>query len=202
MIIGLKILTGKPETTIQFSVLRIDHFSFAPAGTPTLWNNLVPLKVRIHTWRARLDRLPTKVNLINKGFRLDNDTCPLCNNHSESGDHLFIICRVASEVRKQLNCWWNKIPMHSNTISEFFEDTCCTNQPDLNRPLKEIIGQAYFWIMWKGRNDAIFNKSFNPQGTANLIQTTIFSWLKSRCYRRVSANWTDWICNPSSVFVV
>ncbi|KAJ9550277.1 hypothetical protein OSB04_014322 [Centaurea solstitialis] len=178
-------LTSSGNFSVASLRYAIDDMQLPRTGTLTLWNNLVPLKVRIHTWRARLDRLPTKVNLINKGFRLHNDTCPLCNDHSKSGDHLFITCRVASEVRRQLNCWWNEIPMHINTISEFFEDTCCTNQPDLNRPLKEIIGQAYFWLIWKGRNDVVFNnKSFNTHGTANMIQTTIFSWLKSRCNRR------------------
>ena len=76
-------------------------------GPTTIWNKVIPLKVRIMNWRARMDRLPTKMNLINRGVVLDNDHCVLCNQSAETGDYIFISCCKATEVMQALNVRWN-----------------------------------------------------------------------------------------------
>ncbi|KAJ9566944.1 hypothetical protein OSB04_002910 [Centaurea solstitialis] len=159
----------------------IDDMHLRRCGAPTLWSKLVPLKVRIHVWMVRLDRLPTKANLLEKGLNLDTDTCPLCSDSGETGDHLFITCRTAVEVRRRINVWWNCLPSLCNSVHDFFEEISSKNQPDSQRLLKEAIGQAYVWAMWKGRNDLLFNnKAFNILGTANWIQSVVFLWCNSR----------------------
>ncbi|KAJ9565341.1 hypothetical protein OSB04_001307 [Centaurea solstitialis] len=165
----------------------IDDMLLRRCGAPTLWSKLVPLKIRIHVWRVRLDRLPTKANLLEKGLNLDTDTCLLCNDSGETGDHLFITCRTAVEVRRRINVWWNCLPSLCNSVRDFFEEISSKNQPDSQRLLKEAIGQAYVWAMWKGRNDLLFNnKAFNILVTANWIQSAVFLWCNSRI---VGGNW-------------
>ena len=47
--------------------------------------------------------------------------------------------------------------------------------------VKNAIYQAYCWVLWKGRNNEIFNGvSFNPYLAANEIQSIVFSWVTIR----------------------
>ncbi|PWA75413.1 RNA-directed DNA polymerase, eukaryota, Reverse transcriptase zinc-binding domain protein [Artemisia annua] len=46
-----------------------DHF-LDDGDRPTRWSRLVPIKVNILTWRACVDRLPTRVNLVSKATML------------------------------------------------------------------------------------------------------------------------------------
>ncbi|KAJ9556005.1 hypothetical protein OSB04_010619 [Centaurea solstitialis] len=73
-------------------------------GRPNrVWNKIVPLKVRICNWRARIDRLPTKVNLIKRNLLIEDDTCALCNTTSKTNDHVFIGCQKTIEVQNNIN---------------------------------------------------------------------------------------------------
>ncbi|KAJ9544401.1 hypothetical protein OSB04_024108 [Centaurea solstitialis] len=147
-----------------------------------------------------LRRLPTKANLLEKGLNWDTDTCPLCSVSGETGDHLFITCRTVVEVRRRINVWWNCLPSLCNSVRDFFEEISSKNQPDSQRLLKEAIGQAYVWAMWKGRNELLFNnKAFNILGTANWIQSAVFLWCNSRIVGGSKFNWFDWSCNPSLI---
>nr|GMD68522.1 rho GTPase-activating protein REN1-like isoform X1 [Ipomoea batatas] len=63
-----------------------------------IWNLLIPPKVKIFSWQACTNSLPTAANL--RARRVDvNDTCPLCAKAVESISHLFIFCDLAK------SCW-------------------------------------------------------------------------------------------------
>ncbi|KAJ9542205.1 LOW QUALITY PROTEIN: hypothetical protein OSB04_028711 [Centaurea solstitialis] len=81
----------------------LDDMALQRGNHMMLWNNIVPIKVRIFTWKATPDRLPTKTNLLLRGIDIDNDHCALCNESEETTDHLFFTCRKAKEVRQDLN---------------------------------------------------------------------------------------------------
>ncbi|GKC84931.1 hypothetical protein Tco_1140648 [Tanacetum coccineum] len=55
--------------------LAIDEIFLPGLNENTRWVKFVPIKVNVMVWRARLDRLPSKLNLINRGISLDNDIC-------------------------------------------------------------------------------------------------------------------------------
>ena len=84
----------------------IDDVRLKRCGPITIWNKIVPSKVRILNWRCNLNRLPTKDNLTMKGAVMDNLLRPLCKELSESLDHLFASCSKSKEVRIKLNSWW------------------------------------------------------------------------------------------------
>ncbi|GJW67783.1 RNA-directed DNA polymerase, eukaryota [Tanacetum coccineum] len=60
-------------------------------GVATRWVKFChsPFKVNIFSWRARRDRLPTRVNLSRRGVLLDSHLCPLCNAAMEDVQHVF-----------------------------------------------------------------------------------------------------------------
>ncbi|GKE74034.1 RNA-directed DNA polymerase, eukaryota, reverse transcriptase zinc-binding domain protein [Tanacetum coccineum] len=70
------------------------------------WNATLPIKVNIHTWRATIDRLPTRYNLDARGIDLDSTRCPICDGCVETSEHLFIDCTVARGLWKMISSWW------------------------------------------------------------------------------------------------
>ncbi|KAJ9558563.1 hypothetical protein OSB04_013177 [Centaurea solstitialis] len=176
----------------------IDSLTLRSAGPVTVWNKFILTKVRIRNWQARIDRLPTKQNLMERGVVLDNDLCILCNEERETGDHILIRCRRAIEVRQAVNLWWNLLPSQPTSVQSFFEEIRGERRRGWCK-IKEVAGQAYIWAVWNGRNGAIFNnKAFGPIRTANDVQSQVFFWCKSRDKRFRSLNWNTWCCNPSS----
>lgn len=59
----------------------------------------LPCKIKIYLWRAFLDVLPTRTNLLKCHIRCST-TCPWCHEENESVLHAFCGCRVIEKV------WW------------------------------------------------------------------------------------------------
>ncbi|GJT81181.1 RNA-directed DNA polymerase, eukaryota [Tanacetum coccineum] len=74
---------------------------------PTRWVKFIPIKVNVFSWRARRDRLPTRVNLSRRGVLLDSHLCPLCNAAMEDVQYVFFRCDVARVVLRKICRWWD-----------------------------------------------------------------------------------------------
>ncbi|XP_071700055.1 uncharacterized protein [Rutidosis leptorrhynchoides] len=90
-----------------FSVSRIRKLIDAsPMGCwPTHWCKVIPPNINFFIWRARLNRLPDKCSLIDKGVNLQNVLCSSCNKHGEDLTHIFFECDVASQVWTNIASW-------------------------------------------------------------------------------------------------
>ena len=112
------------DTTGNYTVssLRraIDDKDLRRCGPSTTWNKVVPSKVRFFFWKARINGLPTKVNLVARGVSLTDDRCVFCKSHPETCDHLFVSCEKSKAVRDSITTWWDCFADNSNTI----EDLC------------------------------------------------------------------------------
>ncbi|PWA61396.1 reverse transcriptase domain, Zinc finger, CCHC-type [Artemisia annua] len=64
----------------------------------TRWNNLVPIKVNISSWRIANKRIPTRINLDNQGIDLNSLRCPLCDDDLETKEHILVLCCVAKNT--------------------------------------------------------------------------------------------------------
>ncbi|PWA54381.1 reverse transcriptase zinc-binding domain-containing protein [Artemisia annua] len=62
------------------------------------WKGWAPLKCKILAWRASLDRLPTKMELIKRGVPLQHAMCTFCNSEDETLLHLFTGCPFSDEI--------------------------------------------------------------------------------------------------------
>ncbi|KAJ9553570.1 hypothetical protein OSB04_017615 [Centaurea solstitialis] len=175
----------------------IDDMRLDRGDTPTLWNKIVPTKIRMLIWRARLDRLPTKVNLVKRGVAIDNVGCELCNLQDETGGHLFMDCILATETRRALNRWWDILKVNLRNFDDLFGHNGNHRENDVKLLLKETITHAYIWAIWKARNDKVFNGvPANPLRIANDIQVTSFHWFGSRFKKGKPLSWPAWCCNP------
>ncbi|KAJ9566373.1 hypothetical protein OSB04_002339 [Centaurea solstitialis] len=98
------------ECNGNFSVASLRHalddMSLRRSGICTKWLKAVPAKVRLLNWRVKLNKLPTKDNLLTRGVILDNSLCAFCSDDIESKDHIFRDCCKVQEVRRILNRWW------------------------------------------------------------------------------------------------
>nr|GEX33215.1 RNA-directed DNA polymerase, eukaryota [Tanacetum cinerariifolium] len=56
----------------------LDNIFLPSANVPTRWVKFIPIKINIFAWRARLDLLLTRSNLMRRGVVMDSDLCPMC----------------------------------------------------------------------------------------------------------------------------
>lgn len=86
---------------------RRDSSSHQPKEWLKLWNiNVIP-RVKNFCWRACLQSLPTRDNLMRRGF-IDDPICVLCDEETESIDHLLLRCPVVAKT-------WYLSPLRINT---------------------------------------------------------------------------------------
>ncbi|KAJ9544798.1 hypothetical protein OSB04_024505 [Centaurea solstitialis] len=60
-------------------------------------------KVTICNRRARIDRLPTMSNLVQRGINIATETYAMCNEASETCDHIFLRCSKVTEVKRVMD---------------------------------------------------------------------------------------------------
>ncbi|XP_071714763.1 uncharacterized protein [Rutidosis leptorrhynchoides] len=91
-----------------------------PHTVSTIRNRLVPLKVELFVWRARHNRLPTRVELDKHGIDLGSIRCPICDDGLEMVEHLIISCKVANDIWSLVLKWWVFIPPPSRNLADVF----------------------------------------------------------------------------------
>ncbi|GKB47887.1 retrotransposon protein, putative, ty1-copia subclass [Tanacetum coccineum] len=121
-------------------------------------NSWIPRKVNINIWRASLDRLPTRLNLVSRGIPISDDSCPFCEAVAEDIDHCLINCPKVIRVWRILWNWWN---LGSCTIFLSFsirniamENVCNIGCFRLNKILHGVF-KCTLWAIWKWRNKLV-----------------------------------------------
>ncbi|GKF14184.1 RNA-directed DNA polymerase, eukaryota, reverse transcriptase zinc-binding domain protein [Tanacetum coccineum] len=136
-------------------------------GEYHVWNSWIPKKVNICTWRASLNRLPTRSNLAIRGVAIPSSNCPLCNEEVESLEHL----NGCSGTNKALNGvlhftiwsiwkWRNKVShADSDSVSKVIDEDIF---PAIQRMSKTWISARLKsseanWNIWISRPFDIFS---------------------------------------------
>ncbi|GKA12702.1 RNA-directed DNA polymerase, eukaryota [Tanacetum coccineum] len=171
-----------------------DHF-LPSADVATRWVKFVPIKVNIFAWRARLNRLPTRGNLLARGVSLDSSLCPICNELQEDSDHLFFSCDLGKCTLQNICRWWN---LQWEEVSSFVDWYSWFSSIRLPIKLKTILEGVFYtswWHIWSFRNRLIFDPS--PPRRYVLfddIVSSSFTW----CVNRISSSftWEYWLKNP------
>ncbi|GJR30955.1 RNA-directed DNA polymerase, eukaryota [Tanacetum coccineum] len=90
---------------------------FLPSSVLAMrWVKYIPIKINIFIWRARLDCLPTRSNLANRGVVLDSLLCPICGSVPEDASHFLFQCGLSKLVFCKICWWWDLV---SNDMSSF-----------------------------------------------------------------------------------
>jgi hypothetical protein len=151
-----------------------------------VWKSVAPLKVIAFSWQMLLDRIPTRSNLLRRGVRLNGEEagCILCGAISENSVHLLLHCPVASAVWYKL-CRWLRFyfanpPNLFISFASFLGFTCLKKR----KKGLALIWHAAVWVLWKVRNDRIFNnKLISVEEVVELIKVTAWRWFLGRLTR-------------------
>nr|GEY09958.1 RNA-directed DNA polymerase, eukaryota [Tanacetum cinerariifolium] len=68
-------LNGDGEFHVKEVRSLLDNIFLPSANVPTRWVKFISIKINIFSWRARLDRLPTRSNLMRRSVVMDSDLC-------------------------------------------------------------------------------------------------------------------------------
>ena len=92
------------------------------------------------------------------------------------------------------------LPDNCNEVQSLVDAAKIPGKPTRIDLVKSAITEAYCWVLWRHRNDVVFNrKAFNPSIAVNDIQSYVFNWVRIRG-RGGSFDWHTWACNPMSLY--
>ncbi|XP_057453188.1 uncharacterized protein LOC130745059 [Lotus japonicus] len=147
---------------------------------PNLLRPILPSKIALFMWQVQKNRMATKENLARRGVALEEGVaCVFCSSQAESVTHLFLHCPkvwilwVAVLYREGV--WW--------TIPGSFQ-VCLAEWGSLrqstSRILWDLIPYAICWVVWRARNDVIFNdKVYIAEEAWESHLFMLFSWIKA-----------------------
>jgi hypothetical protein len=126
-----------------------------------IWKTEVPSKVATFVWKALLDRIPTRVNLeIRRCLPPDiARNCVWCGLVPESTTHIFLHCDMAMNIWRKLMDW---LDLNFLMPPNLFIHWECWSGGHFHKKIRKglmMIWQAIIWVMWRARNDRIFNMS-------------------------------------------
>ncbi|GKD78902.1 RNA-directed DNA polymerase, eukaryota, partial [Tanacetum coccineum] len=100
-------LNGEGVFRVKEVRYTLDDIFLSSAPEATRWVKYIPIKINIFTWRTRLDRLPTRSNLLRRGVVLDSYLCPICGEVPEDIFHVLFLCDIAMLVFCKICRWWD-----------------------------------------------------------------------------------------------
>lgn len=176
-----------PSKTGSFSVKSFaEELAKMDQSTPhdpligKVWKGLVPPRIEFFAWLACHGKLNTRSKLAKLHIiPPSHDLCPLCNEKSESVNHLLLHCNYAWRVW----CWWMKL-----------WDVTWASPPSLKAHLqiwsihgrdpffKKVWWAVFFiiiWSIWKERNARIFQQVVcSIEKTCEMILLRLGWWIK------------------------
>jgi len=147
-----------------------------------IWHKDVPLKVIIFVWRLIWNRLPTKDNLRNRGILShENHLCVGGCRLEETSHHLFLSCPIFGSVWHHLRRWLGILGVDHMCLSDhFLQFGYLRSGYRRIRSTLILIWLACIWVLWKERNNKIFNKAMSIDEIVNKVKLSSFWWLKAK----------------------
>nr|XP_043631525.1 uncharacterized protein LOC122602975 [Erigeron canadensis] len=184
------------EFTVKGICDAIDETLVTNIHGVTRWSKLVPRKVNVLVWRILINRIPTRINLVNKGVDIPSSLCPLCGNSIETCNHIFGQCAVASRLWSLVTKWLQiaPIPLQGPTHIIIYIDDMHVSKD--KKDIIEAIIYCVWWSIWKYRNEEVFNNGMNrKEFLFDLIFTQSYMWYSCRCKKK-RISWVEWLNCP------
>ena len=150
-------LNGEGMFCVKDIRLILDDMYLPSLSTETRWIRFVPIKVNVFAWRARLDRLPTRLNLSKRGIQINSITCPICDLANEDVSHVLFGCSMSRDLTSMIFRWWD-IPWSSmGSFSDWDEWFLSIRLPSKLKSLLEAVFLTTWWFIWSFRNRLLFD---------------------------------------------
>ncbi|GKA96706.1 RNA-directed DNA polymerase, eukaryota [Tanacetum coccineum] len=191
-------LNGDGVFSVKHIRSRIDDLLLPSVGFETRWVKFIPIKVNIFVWRARLDRLPTRCNLSDRGVPLNSMLCPLCGSENEDSPHVFFRCELAKLISRKVCRWWDLSWNDASSFIDWFTSFSSIWLPAKLKLMLEGVFYVAWWHIWVFRNRLIFKDSAPRRSVIfDDIVSRSFTWCGSRCSS--SFSWDSWFKNPNLI---
>ncbi|XP_071715094.1 uncharacterized protein [Rutidosis leptorrhynchoides] len=190
-------LNSKGIYTVKECSVIVDKIILPRAvnSIESLRNGLVPKKVEVFIWRARLGRIPVRFELDKRGIDLNSVRCPICDGDIETVEHILFSCQVAKDIWAKVLKWWGY-----NSAIFGFEDIFNGTFGCVAQDHKKNQWQAVCWvvcyILWKNRNAKVFkNKLETVPSLFSEVQVLSYDWISRRCKGHIM-DWLQWFSHP------
>ncbi|KAK2397838.1 hypothetical protein QL285_059374 [Trifolium repens] len=152
---------------------ELDLFAFK-----FIWKSGVPSKVSALSWQVLLDKIPTRENLRRRNIlSMVNSRCVFCDLAVESTSHLFLHCGFSAEVWYALSRWLGVVLVLPPCISMSYAIFVGCGSNRKRRKCFSLIWLAFIWVLWKTRNDRVFNNIIVDASTVvDLVQRLSWQW--------------------------
>ncbi|GJS62465.1 RNA-directed DNA polymerase, eukaryota, partial [Tanacetum coccineum] len=122
----------------------------------TRWIKYIPIKINIFAWKVRLDRLPTRLNLVHRGVQVTSLACPVCSTSHENTSHILFSCSMASDIARLISRWWD---LGWSPLGSYAEWLSWFKDIRMGSKLKSMLEGVFFvswWCIWNYRNQLLF----------------------------------------------
>ena len=141
-----------------------------------LWEEKLPLKIRIFLWMLWHDRILTGEQRQKRKGR-GSEKCKYCDK-LETRNHLFFNCNIVQVKRVwvRVSLRWGKRPI----LVTHFQDMIGSVEVMRDNNFAYIILAAVAWSLWKVRNDLVFNNVLikSPKAINYMIVGFLTQWTK------------------------
>ncbi|XP_076901498.1 uncharacterized protein LOC143555919 [Bidens hawaiensis] len=118
--------------------------------------------------------------------------CPLCGDHEETVEHLFVACGFAQVIWTVVAQWCKIQDMFAFSYKDILDIHKYEKRSVKWKKVVNAINITTIWSIWKARNDTVFeNKEALIQRTIGEIKAISFLWVKARS-KNTALNWEIW----------
>ena len=165
-----------------YTYLTTSGIPSAGGMSDDLWNKQVPLKVFVFVWRLLHNRIPTKDNLIHRRIiPIDDTACIGGCGSSETSDHLLFRCDHFDMVWHRIYQWLGiSFIVPASIRDHLHQFGHLAGLPRSIHSFLTIIWMAIVWVIWKERNNMIFNQKIDTlDHLVDNVKFMSYSWLKA-----------------------
>ncbi|GJT18908.1 RNA-directed DNA polymerase, eukaryota, reverse transcriptase zinc-binding domain protein [Tanacetum coccineum] len=196
----IKSLSKRIQTFHLAEFIINDHY---------LWNSLVPRKVNICSWRASLNRLPTRANLNLRGVNMGTYSCPV---YVSANVRIYIsminlLISALAKFGEQLELV-DYLPRPASfpsfSIKDIANGNVGSNGSFRTSKVMHGVFLTTLWSIWNRRNKIVHAQ---PEDVRKIMGEDIFpaiqrlsmNWISARM-TSFPANWNNWIAKPFDLF--
>lgn len=147
-----------------------------------IWNNVSSPRAQFFGWLAWKARIKTFSFLHRIKVLSDeaNVNCIFCNVEVKNVNHVLLHCPFAWKVWSHMLNWWGLLWAQPGTIHCLLEWWAGTRMKKQERVVWKALPLAVLWLIWKLRNDCIFNGIHpNFEEMCEVIKVRVAMWSKA-----------------------
>jgi hypothetical protein len=149
-----------------------------------------------------LDRIPTKENLCRRGIlHIDEALCTVCDSSIESSRHLILHCNFAAKIWYAVCNWLGVVTVLPPDVAMSYGLLVGSGRNKRIRKGFSIVWLALAWVLWKNRNDCIFNNVVGSvDDVVGQIQRLSWQWYLNKLAKN-SCLLYEWIWSPEDCMI-